>query len=188
MLVGSCIPRGKKRNLSALSLSERCGVGYAQPLSQDPIEVKPVSKAKAKAEPEAAPADPSFPEWLKHRLRFGLVDDCVILFIPSHARDKTKLRDQDRWASDALELMGKLFGGATGFTGLCGIWRDDENGGNLLDDQPIMIQSLAKREDVANPEKIEELASFLKNMGKTTKQGAVAIVINNAIHFISDYD
>jgi hypothetical protein len=148
-----------------------------------------VSKAKPKAErPPATPAEPSFPDWLQHRLRFGLVDDCVILFIPSHARDKKPLRDQDVWASKALELMGKLFGGATGFTGLCGIWRDDEHGGQLLDDRPIMIQSLAKREDVADPAKIGELASFLKLMGKTTKQGAVAVVFNNAIHFISNYD
>lgn len=84
--------------------------------------------------------------------------------------------------------MGKLYGGATGFTHLCGIWRDDENGGKLLEDKPIMIQSLARREDVENPANIDEMAKFLKRMGKTTKQGAVAIVFNNAIHFISNYD
>jgi hypothetical protein len=143
-----------------------------------------VSKAKAKA----APADPSFPEWLQSRLRFGSADDCVILFIPSHARDKSRLKDQAEWASQALELMGKLYGGATGFTNLTGIWRDDENDGQLLDDKPIMIQSLAKREDVEDQAKIGELATFLKRMGKTTKQGAVAVVFNNAIHFISSYD
>ena len=87
-----------------------------------------------------------------------------------------------------MELMGKLYGGATGFTKICGIWRDDENGGQLLTDKPIMIQSLAKREDVEDQEKIAELANFLKRMGKTTKQGAVAVVFNNAIHFISSYD
>ena len=143
-----------------------------------------MSKAKAKA----APADPSFPEWLQSRLRFGSADDCVILFIPSHARDKSRLKDQAEWASQALELMGKLYGGATGFTNLTGIWRDDENDGQLLDDKPIMIQSLAKREDVEDQAKIGELATFLKRMGKTTKQGAVAVVFNNAIHFISSYD
>jgi hypothetical protein len=147
-----------------------------------------VSKAKAKAEPEAEPTDLSFPEWLQGRLRFAIADDCVILFVPSHARDKSRLRDQAEWASQALDLMGKLYGGATGFTGLCGIWRDDENGGELLTDKPIMIQSLAKREDVEDKAKIGELATFLKRMGKTTNQGAVAVVFNNAIHFISDYD
>jgi hypothetical protein len=44
------------------------------------------------ASAKVAPADPSFPEWLKGRLRFGLADDCVILFIPSHARDKKRPR------------------------------------------------------------------------------------------------
>ena len=84
--------------------------------------------------------------------------------------------------------MGNLYGGATGFSELCGIWRDDEHGGQLLTDKPIMIQSLAKREDVEDQAKIGELANFLKRMGRMTKQGAVAVVFNNAIHFISNYD
>jgi hypothetical protein len=147
-----------------------------------------VPKGKPKAEPRAASADLSFPEWLQGRLRFGLADDCVIVFVPSHARDKSRLKDQAEWASQALDLMGTLYGGATAFRELCGIWRDDENGGQLLTDNPIMIQSLAKREDVEDQAKLGELATFLKRMGKTTKQGAVGVVFNNAIHFISNYD
>lgn len=130
----------------------------------------------------------SLKEWLKQRLRFGRSDDSVIIFIPSHQRDKTRIADQDAWASRALELMGKLYGGATGFPELIGIWRDDEDGGKLLDDQPIMIQSLAKRADVEDETKLEQLAQFLKMMGKKTKQGAIAVVFNDAIHFISKYD
>jgi hypothetical protein len=107
---------------------------------------------------------------------------------PESRPRQEEAKDQAEWASQALELMGKLYGGATGFTNLRGIWRDDENGGELLDDAPIMIQSLAKREDVEDPAKVRELANFLKRMGKTTKQGAVAVVFNNAIHFISNYD
>jgi len=131
---------------------------------------------------------PSLQDWLKQRLRFGRADDTVIMFIPSHERDKTRLKDQDAWASQALDLMGKLYGGATGFPNLRGIWRDDEDGGKLLDDEPIMIQSLAKRADVENEEKLEQLAQFLKLMGKKTKQGAIAVVFNDAIHFMTKYD
>ena len=112
----------------------------------------------------------------------------MILFIPSHARDKTRLTDQDAWASQALDLMGKLYGGATAFPNLRGIWRDDEDGGKLLDDEPIMIQSLAKRTDVENAKNLEELARFLKLMGKRTRQGAIAVVFNDAIHYITNYD
>lgn len=146
------------------------------------------TKPKASTEPESVPADPPFEEWLNDRIRFGTADDCVIVFVPSHARDKTPIKNKEGWASQALELLGKLYGGATGFSHLSGIWRDDEDGGKLLDDKPIMIQSLAKREDVENPEKIRELGSFLRLMGKKTNQGAIAVVFNNAIHFISKYD
>lgn len=129
-----------------------------------------------------------FPDWLRGQLRFGHADDTIIVFVPSHARDKTPLPDQDVWASKALELLGKLYGGATGFKELRGIWRDDDNGGQLLDDQPIMIQSLAKRVDIENAAKLEELAAFLKLMGKKTKQGAIAVVFNDAMHFVQKYE
>ena len=143
---------------------------------------------KADSSGADSPGKPTLQDWLHQRLRFGRSDDSVILFIPSHARDKTRINDQSAWASKALDLMGKLYGGATGFPNLRGIWRDDEDGGKLLDDEPVMIQSLAKRDDVENPIKLEELAQFLKLMGKKTRQGAIAVVFNDAIHYITKYD
>lgn len=131
-------------------------------------------------------SQPTLQDWLTQRLRFGRDDDTVIVFIPSHARNGDRITDQDKWASDALELMGKLFGGATGFRDLVGIWKDDD--GALLTDEPIMIQSLAKRADVENSAKIAELGAFLKQMGKKTKQGAIGVVFNDSIHFISKYE
>lgn len=137
---------------------------------------------------ERGDGEPLLKDWVKQRLRFGKADDTVIVFVPSHERDKTRIQNQDAWASQALDLMGKLYGGATGFPNLRGIWRDDANGGALLDDEPIMIQSLAKRADVENEEKLTQLGEFLKLMGKKTKQGAVAVVFNDAMHFITQYD
>ncbi len=132
-------------------------------------------------------SEPILANWLTSRLRFGKPDDTVVVFIPSHARDKSRLTDQDQWASAALALLGKLYGGATGFPNLIGTWRDDDMGGQLHEDQPIMIQSLAKREDVENPAKLEELSRFLKLMGDETKQGAVAVVFNDTLHLITKY-
>lgn len=154
----------------------------------EPDSVNRLFKA---AEPSADGKPPDdgglpFEEWLKHRLRFGLKDDTIIVFIPSHTRDKTRLTDQDVWASQALELLGKLYGGATGFKSLVGIWKDDD--GTLLDDEPFMIQSLAQRADIEDPEKLEQLAAFLKRMGKNTNQGAVGVVFNDAIHFVRKYE
>jgi hypothetical protein len=141
-----------------------------------------------KVEDARLATEESLQDWLRHKLRFGRGDDMLILFVPSHQRDKTRLTDQDVWASKALEIMGRLYGGATGFPNLRGIWRDDEDGGKLLDDEPIMIQSLAKRADVEDEAKLSELAAFLKLMGKKTKQGAIAIVFNDAMHLITKYN
>ena len=141
--------------------------------------------AKKGSASDGEAAEPELHEWARQRLRFGRGDDSVIVFIPSHRRDKVRLDDQDVWASEALELFGKLYGGATGFPNLRGIWRDDD--GELLDDEPIMIQSLAKRADVEDESKLKELALFLKRMGAKTQQGAVGVVFNNAIHFITKY-
>lgn len=146
---------------------------------------KKVGEKSSRADDDGKPL---FEEWLRHKLRFGKSDDTIIIFIPSHQRDKTPVNDQDVWASQALDLMGKLFGGATAFTNLRGIWRDDEDGGKLLDDAPIMVQSLAKRADVEDQEKLVEFAAFLRLMGKKLKQGAIGVVFNDAIHFISKYD
>src|SRR6266404_2930226 len=75
-------------------------------------------------------------------------DDTVIFFIPSHdcSRPQRKLLDQDQWADAALRLCGALYGGATAFRALRGIWRSGD--GTDLFDEPIMIQSLARREAV----------------------------------------
>ena len=44
----------------------------------------------------------------------------VIIFIPSHDKKDKELKDEQQWASEALEMFARLFGGATGFTGLLG--------------------------------------------------------------------
>src|SRR5258708_35339090 len=62
---------------------------YATPKAE-----KLVSKSKPTAESAAAPADIPFPEWLQHRLRLGLTDDCVILFIPSHSPYRSPGKNQ----------------------------------------------------------------------------------------------
>jgi hypothetical protein len=124
-------------------------------------------------------------DWVKARLRFNSCDDVVILFIPSHDKKKKRLPDRDQWASAAVDLFGRLYGGATAFTGLSGTWMDGS--GNLIDDEPIMVQSLARREDVEDPEKLHQLSEFCKKLGRETKQGAVGLVLNDAMHYITKY-
>jgi len=63
----------------------------------------------------------------------------LVLFIPSQARDEQPI-DQDRWRDEALTALGKLFGGATAYPKGKGVWRDDDQGGKLLFDEPIVVQ------------------------------------------------
>lgn len=50
----------------------------------------------------------------------------VVLFVPSVQRDGTTPIDQDRRVDAALEMFGRVFGGATAYPKAKGIWRDDE--------------------------------------------------------------
>ena len=105
-------------------------------------------------------------------------DDTVIIFIPSHdsSRPQKRLTDQDVWADTGLRLFSHLYGGATAFTTLRGVWKDDD--GTDLFDEPIMIQSLANREDAEDEAKLEELAEFSQRLCRETKQKCVAIMCN----------
>jgi hypothetical protein len=55
----------------------------------------------------------------------------LVLFIPSVDRNMTPV-NQDQWESAALEALGTWFGGATAFPRGRGVWRDDAQGGKLV--------------------------------------------------------
>jgi hypothetical protein len=52
----------------------------------------------------------------------------VVLFVPSVERDGITGIDQTYWVDAALEMFGRVFGGATAYPRARGIWRDDERG------------------------------------------------------------
>jgi hypothetical protein len=72
-------------------------------------------------------------------LRAGRKRVLVVLFIPSVERDGVSVIDQPRWVDAALEMFGRVFGGATAFPKAKGVWRDDEAGGRLVLDEPIAL-------------------------------------------------
>jgi len=110
----------------------------------------------------------------------------AILFIPSHDRDEKELKTRDLWADTALDLFAELFGGATAFDTFAGIYRDKVRGKDLKD-KPILVESYTDIERVRNPDALTHLVSFMKRLGKETKQAAVAVVINNVFHEITDF-
>ena len=99
----------------------------------------------------------------------------LVLFIPSQARDDEPI-DQARWRDEALHALGKLFGGATAYPKGKGVWRDDEQGGKLLFDEPIVIQCYTSEEALRR--QAGALREFLVRMGTECRQGAVGFVID----------
>jgi len=134
------------------------------------------------------PAGSSSPEVkrIASDVEMGRQQVLVILFIPSHDRDEKELKTRDLWADAALDLFADLFGGATAFDTYAGIYRDKVRGKDLKD-KPILVESYTEIERVRNLSVLNDLVSFMKRMGKETKQAAVAVVINNVFHEITNF-
>jgi hypothetical protein len=120
----------------------------------------------------------------KIRLPFGAsrAADLLVLYIPSHDRFERPI-DQDAWVARALEFLGKAFHGATAFPKARGVWRDDERSGQLVYDEPVVIQCYTSLKLIES--NVGELGAFLTDMGKQTGQGAVGFVINKEYFEIS---
>jgi len=99
----------------------------------------------------------------------------LVLFIPSQARDEEPI-DQDFWRDEALTALGRLFGGATAYPKGKGVWRDDDQGGKLLFDGPIVVQCYTS--EAALRRQAGALREFLIRMGTECRQGAVGFVID----------
>ena len=99
----------------------------------------------------------------------------LVLFIPSVDRDDQPI-DQAHWEKEALETLGRLFGGATAFPQGRGVWRDDERGGRLVYDAPVIVQCYTNER--ALEEHVDELREFLVRLGESTRQGAVGLVVD----------
>lgn len=99
----------------------------------------------------------------------------LVIFIPSRTRDDTTI-DQDFWRDQALTALGKLFGGATAYPRGKGVWRDDERGGTLLFDEPVVIQCYTSESELRR--QAGALREFLVRMGTECRQGAVGFVID----------
>jgi hypothetical protein len=99
----------------------------------------------------------------------------LVLFIPSVDRFSQRI-DQEYWVTEALTTLGSLFGGATAFSQGRGIWRDDERGGQLVHDAPVIIQAYTSIEAIDR--QARPLKEFLVRMGEEASQGAAGFVID----------
>jgi len=99
----------------------------------------------------------------------------LVLFVPSVDRFDEAI-DQEYWVAETLAEFGRLFGGATAFPQGRGVWRDDERGGQLIFDAPVIVQCYTTEQTLEA--KAEELRDFLMRLGKEGRQGAIGFVID----------
>jgi len=110
----------------------------------------------------------------------------VVFFVPNRDREDKPI-NQQHWVDETLNVMGKIFRGATAFPPGRGVWRDDEAGGRLLKEQTVMVVSYIDRKLLTGPV-LRSLREFLHRFGREAQQGEVGIVIDSKYYGISRYD
>ena len=111
----------------------------------------------------------------------------VVLFVPSVERDGVTPTDQQHWVDAALEMFGRVFGGATAYPKAKGIWRDDDRGGALVRDEPIVVHCYTTPLDIEDVRKLAKLGSFCRKMGRDARQGEIGLVIGDEYFAIHDF-
>ena len=112
----------------------------------------------------------------------------VVLFVPSVERDGATSIDQQHWVDSALEMFGRVFGGATAYPKAKGIWRDDERGGALVRDEPGVVHCYTTPADIQNAHNLAELGRFCRSMGRKTHQGEIGLVVGDEYFAIHDFE
>src|SRR5882724_2954889 len=100
----------------------------------------------------------------------------IVIFVPSRDRDGQPI-DQDYWVDEILTALGRLFRGATAYPRGRGVWRDDERGGVLLKEEPVILFSYFAQE-ILTSAALGELYRTLSRMGREANQGEIGVVID----------
>ena len=87
----------------------------------------------------------------------------------------------------ALEMFGRVFGGATAYPKAKGIWRDDERGGALVKDEPVVVHCYTTPADIEDVRNLAPLGGFCRKMGSQTRQGEVGLVVGDEYFAIRDF-
>jgi len=111
----------------------------------------------------------------------------LVLFIPSVERDGETPINQDYWVDEALQLLGRLFGGATAYPRAQGIWRDDQRGGALIKDNPVVIHCYTEPDTIEAAQNVAELGQFCRRMGREANQREIGLIIDDAYLAITDF-
>ena len=138
-----------------------------------------IDRSMAKKREKAPPSRRTLGEGRKRFL--------VVLFVPSVERDGRTPIDQTHWVDAALEMFGRVFGGATAYPKAKGIWRDDERSGALVKDEPVVVHCYTTPADINDDHNLAELSDFCREMGRDAHQGEVGLVVGDQYFVIRDF-
>ena len=85
-------------------------------------------------------------------------------------------------------MFGRVFGGATAYPRAQGIWRDDERGGALIRDEPVVVHCYTTPADIQKADNLAKLGAFCRLMGRETNQGEIGLVIGDEYFAIQDFE
>ncbi|MBI4403036.1 MAG: hypothetical protein HY537_02675 [Deltaproteobacteria bacterium] len=111
----------------------------------------------------------------------------VVLFVPSVERDGTTPIVQPHWVDAALEMFGHVFGGATAYPKAKGVWRDDERGGMLVKDEPVVVHCYTTPVEIEDGRNLAEVGAFCRKMGREAHQGEVGLIVGDEYFAIRDF-
>jgi hypothetical protein len=112
----------------------------------------------------------------------------VVLFVPSVERDGTTPIDQQRWVDASLEMFGQVFGGSTAYPKAKGVWRDDERGGAIVMDEPVVVHCYTTPADIQDDGNLAALGDFCRAMGRDAKQGEIGLVVGDEYFAIREFE
>jgi hypothetical protein len=82
--------------------------------------------------------------------------------------------------------LARLFRGATACPSGRGVWRDDERGGTLLQEEPFIVFSYVAEADLTTIT-LSELYRTHSRMGRRANQGEIGVVIDGKYYGITEY-
>ena len=184
MATGGVWPAGIWRNLSQ--------VPHPGFRGKPPVFFEP----SCSTEIEAVEVEKGSPRSISIATEVGMVESglevsrkavLVVLFVPSVQRDIITAINQEYWVDAALGEFGELFGGATAFPPHKGVSRDDELGGVLIKDEPVVIHCYTTPAEISDPDRLNRLGSFCRRMGREAHQGEVGLVVGDEYLAFRDF-